>query len=355
MATNPITTPLPADLPVNWAFNQIVAPNGSDVGMAEQYGYNYLMQQVNAAQHGVNSLGNAFPELVPWALASNENLLINWYFLDPINQRGQAEYSSGGYTIDRWRIGYEDTLAVNSDGILMKESSSTRQVTLNQLVPINPSWAGLTVTFSVLTKEEIAAWTGLGLEDTYGRTGTGKLHTYTRTLPSQLTTDRLTAIINGPALNAGYHIIAAKLELGDRQTLAHQDGNGNWVLNDPPPDKALELVKCQRYYQKNWTGTSISNTNRPANRFAKAAMTTYRLEPVELHIEMRMAPTIKIYSVNGEKGHVTNWANPSADNDITNCTADFVSNKGFTISNESNAFTAGAFYCFYHELDAELY
>lgn len=42
-------------------------------------------------------------------------------------------------------------------------------------------------------------------------------------------------------------LIAAKLELGDHQTLAHQDASGNWVLNDPPPDKALELLKCQRY------------------------------------------------------------------------------------------------------------
>ena len=47
----------------------------------------------------------------------------------------------------------------------------------------------------------------------------------------------------------GETILAAKLELGTHQTLAHQDAAGNWVLNDPPPDKALELLKCQRYYQ----------------------------------------------------------------------------------------------------------
>ena len=44
-------------------------------------------------------------------------------------------------------------------------------------------------------------------------------------------------------------ILAAKLELGRNQTLAHQDEDGTWMLNDPPPDKALELAKCQRYYQ----------------------------------------------------------------------------------------------------------
>ncbi len=39
-----------------------------------------------------------------------------------------------------------------------------------------------------------------------------------------------------------------KLELGPVQTLAHKDENGNWILNDPPPNKALELTKCQRYF-----------------------------------------------------------------------------------------------------------
>ena len=42
-------------------------------------------------------------------------------------------------------------------------------------------------------------------------------------------------------------IKAVKLELGAQQTLAHQDAEGSWVLNDPPPNKALELAKCQRY------------------------------------------------------------------------------------------------------------
>ena len=42
-------------------------------------------------------------------------------------------------------------------------------------------------------------------------------------------------------------INAVKLEHGPVQTLARQDASGNWVLNDPPPNKALELAKCQRY------------------------------------------------------------------------------------------------------------
>lgn len=63
MADNPITTPLPADLPEQWTYGQTVGPNGTDVGLTQQHGYNYLMQQVNATQEGVNALGEAMEDL----------------------------------------------------------------------------------------------------------------------------------------------------------------------------------------------------------------------------------------------------------------------------------------------------
>ena len=59
MAEKPIATPLPADLPSDWAYGQTVAPAGSDAGLSKQHGYNYLMEQVNAAQSGVNALNGA--------------------------------------------------------------------------------------------------------------------------------------------------------------------------------------------------------------------------------------------------------------------------------------------------------
>lgn len=48
--------PLPADLPENWTSQQTVAPTGAEVGMDEQYGYNYLMKQVNNAQKALKAL-----------------------------------------------------------------------------------------------------------------------------------------------------------------------------------------------------------------------------------------------------------------------------------------------------------
>lgn len=46
--------------------------------------------------------------------------------------------------------------------------------------------------------------------------------------------------------NDSIKLLAAKLELGPVQTLAHKEGD-EWILNDPPPNYQQELAKCQRY------------------------------------------------------------------------------------------------------------
>ena len=63
MANNPITVPLPQDLPETWAANQIVSPDGVSAGLTPQHGYNYLMQQVNNAQQAAQELGEGIAGL----------------------------------------------------------------------------------------------------------------------------------------------------------------------------------------------------------------------------------------------------------------------------------------------------
>ena len=63
MADNPITVSLPADLPEDWAENDIVAPEGQSVGLSQQHGYNYLMEAVNNAQTAASQIGEAFSGL----------------------------------------------------------------------------------------------------------------------------------------------------------------------------------------------------------------------------------------------------------------------------------------------------
>ena len=63
MADNPITVNLPAALPEDWVEKQIVAPEGQSVGLDQQHGYNYLMEQVNNAQTAASQIGAAFSGL----------------------------------------------------------------------------------------------------------------------------------------------------------------------------------------------------------------------------------------------------------------------------------------------------
>lgn len=85
MAENPITVNLPADLPEDWAENQIVAPEGKSAGLTRQHGYNYLMEQVNNAQTAANEIGAAFA-----GLATTEDLS------GMLTAQIQVTYNGGG-------------------------------------------------------------------------------------------------------------------------------------------------------------------------------------------------------------------------------------------------------------------
>lgn len=63
--SNPITVELPADLPTDWQQYQVVSPNGTEAGLDEQHGYNYLMEQVNNAQTAAKECGEALGDTVP--------------------------------------------------------------------------------------------------------------------------------------------------------------------------------------------------------------------------------------------------------------------------------------------------
>ena len=194
---------------------------------------------------------------------SNPNLLDNWYFADPVNQRGQEEYTATGYTIDRWRIaqGMKAAVRITDSGLEIKRTSDTRAI-FQQVLTIDDrefvqSFAGREVTLSALFGQELRSVTMTiptsNDENWYpaGTSGSKVNSMYVRlSINSNTTTgyfDLNFDIYVSAGGAGGGPITAVKLELGSQQTLAHQDAAGNWVLNDPPPDKALELLKCQRY------------------------------------------------------------------------------------------------------------
>ncbi len=178
---------------------------------------------------------------------SNPNLLDNWCFADPINQRGQAEYDSAGYTIDRWALRTGAALKAADGGIEISVSDSGE---CNQ--PIDHGFEmikGKTFTISYLTADNVLV-SKSGVVPANEPSATARYIIAAGELNFALAYSIYTKrpyVYFYKGNGTSEKIAAVKLELGPVQTLAHQDEDGNWVLNDPPPNRALELAKCQRY------------------------------------------------------------------------------------------------------------
>lgn len=187
----------------------------------------------------------------------NPSLLINGYFLNPVNQRGQTEYLGTGYAIDGWRTkGANTKITLLSDGIQFGKGDTTGYAHFQQFMEGIPEGAALTASVIVdgnlYVKSVAPGWvyptendSALGYMYITVKTGTSVA------LNIVATTNNLVSLyfyFGGSIANedAQTKLSAAKLELGSIQTLAHQDESGNWVLNEIP-DYAEELAKCQWY------------------------------------------------------------------------------------------------------------
>ena len=138
---------------------------------------------------------------------SNPNLLDNWYFAYPVNQRNvSGTIDTVGYFLDRWKL-VSGSVTIGSNGIILNGT----------IVQILETAVGTDVTASALTTEGVVVASYDNNSKTISLTGTGQT------------------------------FVAAKLELGSTQTLAHRE-NGVWVLNEIP-DYGEQLARCQRYFQ----------------------------------------------------------------------------------------------------------
>lgn len=203
----------------------------------------------------------------------NPNLLDNWYFPSPINQRRQTGYPEWTYSIDRWLVPGESTLTIANGHIVLSNA-------IDQL--FEDKFSADMYTFSYLdANAELHSWSfivdanGMAQNVGFGSFGYEAEHGFSR-LRIQL--------------GYSFTMIAAKLELGPIQTLARQDASGNWVLNDPPPNPALELAKCQRYQMV---------YNCPESGYGHIAYVMKSQEGIWygfLHLpsSLRIQPTIKV-------------------------------------------------------------
>lgn len=224
----------------------------------------------------------------------NPNLLDNWYFGRPVNQRngyyipagvkyntlswteagttdkaypvigyiGQDPlitvngtnyivgksvqvpgYCTTGYTVDRWIQSFDGTLTstLTNDGIKIVAGNDGTYKNFEQILTDVPTNTTLTLSFLVDNYTSISQiYTGFSgsqfdIQDNLISLTfkTGSSISGTKSVGIQMRIGK-TATIK-----------AAKFELGDTQTLAHKE-NGVWVLNEIP-DFGEQLARCQRY------------------------------------------------------------------------------------------------------------
>lgn len=180
----------------------------------------------------------------------NPNLLDNWFFGRPVNQRGQSEYT-GGYCIDRWRLKDGDVATFQDDALNISYTAAGWNLdTLLDKVLI----PGVTYTLSCLYKATgqpirlVCSWgnSRFFFNEQAPISDDWAVAEITGTIPADASIDINQIVVQ--SLNTGsgsFSLKAIKLELGDQQTLAHKE-NGVWVLNEIP-DYGEQLRRCQRY------------------------------------------------------------------------------------------------------------
>ena len=180
-----------------------------------------------------------------------KNLLRNWYFagggtgtgIFPVNERGLSAYSSQSLCIDGWWFfPYSGgTLTLTSSGAVIAKNSSISSPGFHQF--FDGIEDGNVVTISCMTTEGVQWVTSSPLSSQSGTSWQVSQHLYYSTVHVWCGLRFNQGHWNVSFTTEGATIVAVKVELGTRQTLAHLK-NGTWVLNELP-DYEEELLKCQ--------------------------------------------------------------------------------------------------------------
>lgn len=212
---------------------------------------------------------------------SNPNLLINWDFRCPVNQRGKSSYTGGGYTIDMVKSVGGDCLPVvtiNNGYVTFENTGSTSRGYVN--IMLEDSQAKLDGIAHIIS---VAEPTGNILIAPMDTEGNALIEPYGGVLIYR-NRDEMGGI--NIALDPGkkIDISAVKLEAGIVSTLA--------LDLMQPSDYAAELRKCQRYFYR--IGGEDKNYSLGTGYVRN---TTGIWLPVPLPVAMRARPLI---SANGE-------------------------------------------------------
>ena len=223
-----------------------VGPSGQDGKSAYDYAVAGGYTRTEAAFQALMGSAPWVPE-AGYVPASNPNLLDNWYFPDPINQRriqSGVTWGSKVYGLDRWKSYAADaTKWVENEGIYLL---GVENAILEQSIETNRFGGQRQITFSALIGTKLLSFTqDYQAGGSFDAPVEGSRYALAAPAPSDGL--KMFRVYRSSLDGETVPVIAAKVELGDKQTLARKDADGNWVLNNPPPNRATELEKCQRY------------------------------------------------------------------------------------------------------------
>lgn len=250
---------------------------------------------------------NSWLQIHPNKYYTNPNLLDNWYFSDPVNQRngyiipkdtviysdsslsesskiGPAAYActvvesastyvkvqdakasssyyyaavnaaipgycGDRYTVDRWHLTSDGVLTVEDEGIRLTSGALFEPFEYE----LSSFLKGKTVTYSFFFADNTLVTKSAVIPSTWGNWD-GLI---------EIGDIQLIGLESGKRIWARYSstttAIAAKLELGSTQTLAHKEGD-KWVLNEIP-DFREQLRRCMYYAEKIEDGNTPVITN----------------------------------------------------------------------------------------------
>lgn len=211
------------------------------------------VEQVDKLDHTAQQIDDAVA-LAPQI--SNPNLLDNPNFA--VNQRGNTSVpgSPAAYIVDRWKTyGYSSaTVSVLENRHLsMNGGNAPAGSSLRQIFEKTLPAGTYTLSVKVAACENPDSGGNYGI--LYARKGTTSVGSAVYIKGPGITSKTFTVadgevdgISIGCVNTSTIEFECAKLELGSQQTLAHQDANGNWVLNEIP-NYGEQLLRCQRYFQ----------------------------------------------------------------------------------------------------------
>lgn len=307
---------------------------------------------------------------------TNPNLLDNWYFGRPVNQRdgyipkdifvkayndvtctdyagpvnyypllikesnGNFKYNIGskffyikaedtvsgyanvGYTVDRWKLDIGGAVTLEDGCICLKKSGTY----CGEYFADFDQFIGMTLTGSVLLSDDTlrtGSFVYNGLLNQGQTFFSSELGFYVQALSDSLTQCEINSNVDNVKIKA------VKLELGDTQTLAHKEGD-KWVLNEIP-DFGEQLRRCQRYYIDT-LHIAVNESDKIMNEVWATGSTTgsgvHYSKGTQFPVIMRTIPVVTLYSVSSKTANKISYGSSGGDISATP-TARFVGTTGF--------------------------